>query len=93
MIIIIFKLKIIFYFFFQAETDYSCDPTCNGCWSTGPKSCQFCKTYKLEDQCVEDCKGTQINNVYAYLADTEKRECKFCHPECKLGCNGTVFIY
>jgi hypothetical protein len=38
-----------------ARDGYVCDGACSGCWSTGPTSCQMCKTYKLEDVCVQSC--------------------------------------
>ena len=77
-----------------ASEGYTCDATCDGCWSTGPKSCQFCKTYKLDDRCVEKCDGVQKSNAnqlqYIYLSNNETRECQFCHVECKHGCTGPV---
>lgn len=69
------------------QNGYVCDPACAGCWSTGPKSCQFCKAYKLADICVESCNGTLVNNSYIYLQNEATRECKFCHSECE-DCNG-----
>jgi L1 cell adhesion molecule len=84
--IIIFKLNLINS---KAKDGYVCDPSCNGCWSTGAHSCQFCKTYKLEDRCVETCESNQmVDNRYLYLKNNSTRECNYCHKECRKGCEG-----
>ncbi len=69
---------------------YVCDSACKGCWSTGSKACQFCKTYKLDEICVEKCEGNFINDRYTYLENNNTRECKYCHQECLEGCTGPV---
>ena len=63
-------------------------PACNGCWSTGSNACQFCKTYKLDDMCLESCDRSFVNNRWLYLSNNETRECEYCNDECKLGCRG-----
>ena len=90
-----YKNCVKFYLFFRQESEgYMCDQACNGCWNVGPKSCQFCKTYKLDDRCVEECSGQQKSNndklQYIYLSKNETRECDYCHIECKNGCSGPV---
>jgi hypothetical protein len=70
-----------------------CNNACNGCWSNGPKACQMCKMFKLNDECVERCDANFINERYTYLHNKETRECRYCHAECKYGCNGPVIIY
>lgn len=71
-----------------ARDGYSCDSTCAGCWSTGPKSCQICKTYKLDDTCIESCNNTQINGKFTYVDNQVTRECAYCHEQCHSGCTG-----
>ena len=71
---------------------YVCDNACSGCWSTGSKSCQMCKTFKLDEQCVQKCENNFINGRYTYVHNKNTRECRYCHPECKNGCNGPVSV-
>ncbi|RNA35666.1 Epidermal growth factor receptor, partial [Brachionus plicatilis] len=42
--------------------DLKCHIACEGCWSPDQSYCQFCKNYKLEDLCIENCEGSLINN-------------------------------
>ena len=65
---------------------------CNGCWSTENSMCQFCKTYKLEDTCIDQCNNVKIANQSLYVSDIENRVCDYCHPECKSGCSGPVSL-
>jgi L1 cell adhesion molecule len=68
---------------------YVCDSACSGCWGLGPTSCQFCRTYKLNEVCVNSCNaGDTHNDSHIYVANSETRECGFCHPECSGGCTG-----
>ncbi len=77
--------------FFKAAQGLVCDQTCNGCWSTGPTACQFCKQYKLEQSCVHSCGDGQLTNGrYTYVANNATRECRYCHPEWKGACTGPV---
>jgi hypothetical protein len=79
----------------KCEADgYICDSSCLGCWSTGPRSCQICKSYKLDDMCLPSCEdGSVINGKHIYLNDTSTRECHYCHAECKSGCYGPVITF
>ena len=63
-----------------------CNEMCLGCWSNGSTDCQLCKTYKLEDRCVNECG----QNESTYIANRDTRECRYCHSECKNGCSGPV---
>ena len=68
-----------------------CDAACRGCWSTGASFCQFCKTYKLDEACVERCGeelNATINGKHVFLRNKETRECQYCHDECAGGCRG-----
>jgi hypothetical protein len=83
-VFVFFKL----YFILPENDGYVCDQACDGCWSTGSHSCQFCKTFKLDDRCVEDCENKMVDGKYLYLKNNQTRECDYCHEECKKGCYG-----
>ena len=59
---------------FIAKEGYVCDQSCSGCWSTGPKSCQLCKTYKLDDFCVDQCENNFLNGKFIYLVSFQNKE-------------------
>ena len=73
-----------------AKDSYTCDSACSGCWSTGSESCQLCKNYKLDEECIEKCDNNFQNGRFTYIQNYETRECKYCHPGCKSGCTGPV---
>jgi hypothetical protein len=52
--------------------------------------CQFCKTYKFYDRCVDNCKSETFNGRFLYESDANNRVCDLCHPECDEGCTGPV---
>lgn len=61
---------------------------CNGCWSVENNMCQFCKTYKIGDACVNDCRLKPFQGRYLYVLEEANRVCEHCHPQCKYGCTG-----
>ena len=73
-----------------AADGYVCDSMCNGCWSTQNSMCQLCKTYKLNDVCVDHCDNVTINGMSLYVADSTNRICEYCDEQCKFGCTGPV---
>lgn len=61
-----------------------CHPQCSssGCWGPAPNECLSCKSYRLEDTCIDKCdtsKGIYDNGNYV---------CKHCHEECLGECSG-----
>ncbi|EEC14327.1 epidermal growth factor receptor, putative, partial [Ixodes scapularis] len=61
-----------------------CHSQCStsGCWGPAPNECLSCKSYRLEDTCIEKCdtsKGIYDNGNYV---------CKHCHEECLGECYG-----
>ncbi|CAF0744980.1 unnamed protein product [Brachionus calyciflorus] len=69
--------------------NFKCHPACTGCWSTGPDYCQFCKSFKLDDLCIEKCANEyKIHNRYTFIENNDNRLCRYCHNECKNGCRG-----
>lgn len=71
---------------------FKCEKMCQGCWSNSSTDCQFCKAYKLEDRCVDECGSnwTHINGRLTYIMNKQTRECGYCHSECVDGCTGSV---
>jgi hypothetical protein len=69
------------------DQGYKCDSSCAGCWSTGATSCQFCKTFKLDNKCVESCEGVHTNAHgqlnYIYLSDNETRDVTIVMPNAR----------
>ena len=61
----------------------------DGCWGPGPDECLSCNNYKLDNYCVVNCSSTESLGFLSYEDSKGSRMCKRCHPECKLGCNGT----
>jgi hypothetical protein len=77
----------------KAKDNFVCHSACKGCWGVNSKDCQFCKTFKLEDHCVNHCGNEKIDDRFTYVADPETRLCKYCHNECLNGCKGPVSLW
>ncbi|XP_064475004.1 epidermal growth factor receptor-like isoform X2 [Ornithodoros turicata] len=61
-----------------------CHPQCStsGCWGPAPNECLSCKSFRLDDTCIEKCetsKGIFDNGNYV---------CNRCHEECLGECFG-----
>lgn len=63
-----------------------CDKQCSkdGCWGPDPTECLSCRSYKLEDKCVESC-DTQKG---VYDTGSEKLICAYCDEQCDGQCSG-----
>ncbi|KAH7966620.1 hypothetical protein HPB49_018110 [Dermacentor silvarum] len=61
-----------------------CHPQCSssGCWGPAPNECLSCKSYRLEDTCIDKCDTP--NSIY----DDGNFVCKHCHEECLGECSG-----
>ncbi|KAG8192328.1 hypothetical protein JTE90_002148 [Oedothorax gibbosus] len=64
--------------------DLTCYSQCStdGCWGPAPNECLSCKTYKLDDTCVEKCDN--LDGIY----DAGNYMCEYCHEECLGQCFG-----
>lgn len=61
-----------------------CHSQCStsGCWGPEPSECLSCRSYRLEDTCVDRCDPSQ--GIY----DAGNSLCKRCHAECDGSCTG-----
>ncbi|XP_050044786.1 epidermal growth factor receptor isoform X5 [Dermacentor andersoni] len=61
-----------------------CHPQCSssGCWGPAPNECLSCKSYRLEDTCIDKCDTPK--SIY----DDGNFVCKHCHEECLGECSG-----
>ncbi|XP_076329616.1 epidermal growth factor receptor-like isoform X2 [Tachypleus tridentatus] len=61
-----------------------CDDKCSedGCWGPRVNDCLSCKTYRLDDECIENC--TVRTGIY-YASE---KMCNYCHEECDGECFG-----
>ncbi|KAH8040427.1 hypothetical protein HPB51_010207 [Rhipicephalus microplus] len=61
-----------------------CHPQCSssGCWGPAPNECLSCKSYRLDDTCIDKCDTSK--GIY----DDGNFVCKHCHEECLGECSG-----
>lgn len=61
-----------------------CHPQCSssGCWGPASNECLSCKSYRLDDTCIDKCDTSK--GIY----DDGNFVCKHCHEECLGECSG-----
>ncbi|XP_015916068.1 epidermal growth factor receptor isoform X2 [Parasteatoda tepidariorum] len=66
------------------EKNLKCHLQCStdGCWGSGANECLSCKSYKLDDTCIERC------DVMEGIYNAGMNLCKRCHQECLGQCFG-----